>query len=250
MQVTVLGAGTGLPAANRSPSGYLVRFNGSHILFDIGAGTLSRLAAIGVSYRELDRIVISHLHSDHILDLVALLQANNATPGWTRTAPLQLLGCRGLQGFVEGIMKLFDGTAPESYQLEIVELDAGRHLYLGFTLEAALTGHTASSLAFRLEAEDRVLVYSGDAIESQALIDLASRADLFICECSFPAGFATGDHLTADGCGRMARTAGVQRLLLTHLYPETGDEQALAQARAVFGGEVIVACDGIAMEIC
>ncbi|MDA4629685.1 hypothetical protein NZA98_00900, partial [Escherichia coli] len=60
------------------------------------------------------------------------------------------------------------------------------HDFPGFVIETALTGHTDNSLAFRLEANGRVFVYSGDAIESAALAGLARKADLFACECSFP----------------------------------------------------------------
>ncbi|MDA4805240.1 hypothetical protein NY486_04940, partial [Enterobacter hormaechei] len=70
-------------------------------------------------------------------DLIALLQAFNATPGWTRTTPLTLLGCKGLSDFVAGIMNLFDGTEPENYELNIVELTAGRHDFPGFVIETA-----------------------------------------------------------------------------------------------------------------
>lgn len=249
MQITVLGAGTVLPADNRSASGYLVRIAGEEILFDIGPGTVARLHAIGVSYRTLNRIVISHLHVDHILDLVTLLQAYNATPGWTRTAPLQLIGCQGLRDFVQNLFSVFGGIAPKTYTLDIVELPPGQTEYEGFTLETALTGHTENSLAFRLSADQRVLVYSGDAVETPALAQLARGADLFICECSFPQGTPTANHLTADAAGRLAETAGVKHLLLTHLYPDTDDAEARAQASATFSGLVSVARDGMIVEV-
>jgi ribonuclease BN (tRNA processing enzyme) len=249
MQISVLGAGTVLPADSRSASGYLVRWGGEQVLFDIGPGTVARLHAIGVSYRTLSRIVISHLHVDHVLDLVTLLQAYNATPGWTRTAPLQLIGCRGLREFVDNLCAIFGGMAPKTYPLDIIELPVGQADYDGFSLEAALTGHTDNSLAFRLVAEGRVMVYSGDAVETPALAQLARGADLFICECSFPQGTATANHLTADGAGRLAASAGVKHLLLTHLYPDTDDGAVREQASAVFGGLVSVAYDGMIVEV-
>ncbi len=60
------------------------------VLMDAGPGTLARLAAAGVSYRDLEYVLVSHLHADHTLDLVTLLQATNAIPEWTRTRPLNL----------------------------------------------------------------------------------------------------------------------------------------------------------------
>jgi ribonuclease Z len=125
MDLTVLGAGTALPVPGRSPAGYLLRVGGEPLLFDLGPGTLARLAAAGVSYREIRRVFVSHLHSDHVLDLVTLLQASNATPRWTRREPLELFGCRGLEAFVARMMETFDGAAPEGFEVRVTELDAG-----------------------------------------------------------------------------------------------------------------------------
>ena len=249
MQVTVLGAGTVLPAENRSASGYLLRTGGREILFDIGPGTLSRLLAAGVSYRDLDTIVITHLHVDHILDLVTLLQANNATPGWQRTAPLRLVGCKGLSAFVDQLCTVFGGIGPKTYALEITELTPGAIQLPGFTLEAALTGHTDNSLAYRITADERVWVYSGDAIETPELAQLARNADLFICECSFPDGTPTDNHLTPEAAARVAKAASVRHLLLTHLYPETGAVLVAEQAAAGFAGKISVASDGLATDL-
>jgi len=248
MEIIVLGSGTAIPAIGRSPAGYLIRGGDTDIVLDMGSGTLSRLHTIGKSYREIDNIFISHFHSDHVLDLIMLLQANNATPGWTRVTTLRIMGCSGLKKFIDSVFLLFDGTVPENYQLDIVELGPGRHSFPGFQLEAALTRHTSNSLAIRLEIEDRIIVYTGDAVECDELITLARQANILICECSFLAGFETTDHFSADGCGRLAHKADAKRLILTHLYPETDDETALLQAQNQFKGEIIVARDNLVLD--
>lgn len=249
MHLTVLGAGTAVPSPRRSPAGYLLDLGGEPLLLDAGPGTLGRLAAAGVSHRDLRRVLISHLHSDHVLDLVTLLQASNATPGWRRQAPLELIGCRGLADLVRRLMEAFDGVAPEGFSLSVVELDEERRDFGGWTLETARTAHTPWSLAFRVEVDGRAAVYSGDAVESEALVRLARDADVFVSECSFPRGWRTSDHVTADGAGRMARAAGVRRLVLSHLYPPAQEADVASEARAEYGGEVIVAVDGTALAV-
>lgn len=249
MQLTILGAGTAVPAPRRSPAGYLLRFHGRNLVFDMGAGTLARLAAAGLSYRDLDRIFISHLHPDHVLDLVGLMQANNATPGWTRTAPLEIAGCRGLGRFIDALTGLFDGIAPEHYTLNVAELDVGHHQFDDWTLEVALTGHTTNSLAFRVEAAGRIVVYSGDATEVPELTALARDADLFVCECAFRQGYETDDHMTADAAGRVAREAGVKRLALTHIYPTTDDAAIVRQAGAFYDGPIDAAVDSMVIAV-
>lgn len=245
MHLTVLGAGTAVPMPGRSPAGYLLQMDEECLLFDLGPGTLARLAAVNVSYRELTRVFVSHLHSDHVLDLVTLLQASSSTPGWVRNQPLELIGCRGLQDFVARIVDLF-GVAPESFPVTVTELGAERRDFGDWTLETALTGHTPDSIAFRIEAQGQTMVYSGDAIESQALVHLARDAGTFVCECSFPKGWKTCDHVTADGAGRMAQAARARRLVLSHLYPPAIGSDVVAEARETYEGEIILAVDGTA----
>jgi len=249
MKLTVLGAGTALPVPGRSPAGYLLEVGDEALLFDLGPGTLARLAAAGVSYRRIRRVFVSHLHSDHVLDLVTLLQASNATPGWTREEPLELVGCHGLGTFVESITRLFDGTAPENFPIRITEMGNERRQFEGWTLETALTQHTPESIGFRVEADGATVVYSGDAVECPALRNLARDATVFVCECSFPRGWHTCDHVTADGAGRMAQTANARRLVLSHLYPPAQEADVAGQARAEYEGEVVVAVDGTIVKV-
>jgi len=247
MKLTVLGAGTALPVQDHSPAGYLIEVGDERLLFDLGPGTLVRLAAAGVSYKDLTRVFVSHLHSDHVLDLITLLQASNATPGWTRKKPLELIGCQGLAVFVNHITAVFDGTSPEGFPIRVTELGAERRTFDGWTLETALTDHTPNSIAFRIEAGGKSMVYSGDAVECPALTHLARDAGIFVCECSFPRGWKTSDHVTADGAGRMARDAGAHRLVLSHLYPPALEANVGAQARELFDGQIVVAVDGTAL---
>lgn len=244
MHLTVLGAGTAVPLPQRSPSGYLLRIGEERLLFDIGPGTLVRLAAAKCSYRDLTRVFVSHLHSDHVLDLITLLQASNSTPDWKRDKPLELIGCQGLRTFIDDIMKIFDGTLPETFEVSVIELGAQRCEFGNWILETALTGHTENSIAFRIETEEASFAYSGDAIECPAVATIARNADVFVCECSFPRGWQTCDHVTADGAGRMAQAAGARRLVLTHLYPPALTIDVAAQAREAYEGEVVVAIDG------
>lgn len=247
--LTVIGAGTVLPCAARSPSCHLLRVNGHTFIFDLGPGSLPRLAAAGMDYRDIETVFISHLHPDHVMDIVTLLQATNATPGWSRNKPLTMYGCRGLKEFVRQLLAIFRDAEPETYTLNIVELDVGRHEIGDLVVETALTGHTSNSLAFRIEAEGRAFVYSGDAADVPALADIARNADLFLCECSFPDGYITDDHLTSVSSARIAKQANVKHLVLTHTYPTTDHSLTLTEAKGAFSGEITVAIDGTKVQV-
>jgi ribonuclease BN (tRNA processing enzyme) len=248
IKLTVLGAGTCLPVAGYSPSAHFIEVPGGSCLLDLGPGAIARLQAAGRDYRDLTHICLTHLHTDHCLDLLTLLQANNATPEWKRTQPLTVIGPPGLRGFVTQLMGLFDGTAPEHYPLELLELDGAALTLPWGELHSAPTSHTANSRAIRIAAGDVTLVYTGDAAEIEPLIQLADHADALLCECSFPAGWPTSDHLTSDQAGSLAARAEVGHLVLTHFYPPALRADLTRQIRRHYSGRLTLARDGTLLE--
>jgi ribonuclease BN (tRNA processing enzyme) len=245
IRLVILGAGTAIPVPGYSPAGYLVQIENLPLLVDIGPGTLSRLAEAGVDYRLLDTVLITHHHSDHTLDLVTLLQAYDSTPGWTRTDPLHLIGGIGTAKFYDQLMAAYPGIAPSSYNLELREITEESLDFPSWKLSTALTGHTSYSLGYRLETGGKSIVFSGDAVLTPGLVNLARQADVFICECSFPGRAAPSEHLAAEQVGWIAREAGVKRLLLVHLYPPARDADVVSQVRREFAGLVEIAYDGL-----
>ena len=69
MEVVLLGTGSPIPDPNRGGSAILVRAAGATLLVDCGRAVVMRLAAAGVLPPMLDRVLLTHLHSDHITDL-------------------------------------------------------------------------------------------------------------------------------------------------------------------------------------
>lgn len=244
LELTVLGAGTAIPYPNFSPAGYLITIDQIPLLLDAGPGTIARLADQGVSYQELDYVLISHLHTDHALDLLTLLQANNATPGWLRSKDLTVIGCKGIKEFLEKQFQLFEYTEPESYVLHIIEMGDESLGFESFTLSSLFSGHNSNSLAYRISDGKKSLVYSGDAYNLDNLARLADRADLLLSECSFPDGWETTDHLTPSRIGILAQNARVKRIVLSHRYLPAIQADVVSQVKAHYQGEVIAAVDG------
>jgi len=247
IRLLILGAGTAIPVPGYSPAGHLVQIGDTPLLFDIGPGTLSRLAVAGVDYRELDTIFLTHHHPDHTLDLVTLLQAYDSTPGWVRRDPLKLVGGRGTARFYKRLMAAYPDIGVTSYHLDLYEMGEERVALPQCTVSAALTGHTSNSLGYRLEAEGRSIVFSGDATLTPGLLKLADRADVFICECSFPGNETASDHLSAGQVGWLARAAEVKRLVLVHLYPPAREVDLLSQVGKEYSGPAEIAADGLAL---
>ena len=248
MQVTVLGSGTAVPAPGRSASGVLVRVQGEDLLVDLGPGVLARAGAAGVDSVTIPYVLLSHLHSDHVLDLVTLIQAIDSGAE-RRTSPLTVVGCRGTDRLISGLLSLFPGIGPDGYRLEIREVGDERFSLGAWEVRSGRTGHTPASVGYRIERDGRILVYTGDVADPDAMVALARGADLLICEASHPTSRATSDHLTPDTAGVIAEAAGVGRLLLTHLYPATAAGDPAASARRHYRGPVDVAVDGMRLEL-
>ncbi|HEX7445206.1 MAG TPA: MBL fold metallo-hydrolase [Methanothrix sp.] len=224
LKVTLLGTGVGIPQPGRSQAAVLME-NSEPLLFDCGAGTLLRLDQAGVSMGPLDTVVLTHLHLDHVSDLLALANAR------------YLSGQKGLAIFgpegTDSWFRLLQSAYPnlEKMQFEVHELSPMDSFSIkGFDIFAEEARHSVTALAYRLEAEEKVVVYSGDTEPSARVAALAEGADLLIHECSFPEPFDVTNHSTPLKLGNVLRNKGVKRVVLTHLYPQAeGHEDEMAE---------------------
>ena len=247
LEACVIGSGTGIPNPRRRPPALVVRINGHLLLFDCGAGTIWSLAEAGLDYRDLDYLWLTHFHPDHTAGLVPLLFAARS-PIYGRNKPLFVGGATGLQDFYNRLGKVYGNWIeldPGLLTFEEIDHTASAEIDLAFGRLLTLPmAHTKESLGYRLESKDGlILAYSGDTEYCQNLVTLASEADLFFCECSFPDHFETSGHLTPAGAGRVAREAGCKRLVLTHLYPACDEIDVVEACRKEYSGEIIVAED-------
>ncbi|MDZ4749861.1 MAG: ribonuclease Z [Saprospiraceae bacterium] len=114
--LTIIGSGSALPMHGRHPSAQVVQYNDLCCLIDCGEGTQERLRPAGVRPFQIDIILISHLHGDHIFGLPGLLSSYTHLG---RTAPLSIFGPVGLKGFLECIIGYTELKL--SFSLSIIE---------------------------------------------------------------------------------------------------------------------------------
>lgn len=246
MRLTFLGTGTGLPDKARAPSGLLVRVGESDLLFDSGSGTLGRLLAVGVEPTRLDYLYYTHVHTDHTADLIPLLQAMDLDK---RTRDLHLTAPSFFWEFLDGLLAVQPWARPESFRLLRHPAETSPYCGADWKISAAPTLHIPGSYGYRLEAEAKIMVYSGDAAFCPDLIRLARDADVLILECSYPDQLAQPDHLTPAQAGQIAAEARAKRLVLTYFYPVCQEAEIEMQAKKVFPGPLTLARDGLALTI-
>lgn len=249
MQLTILGSGTAIPQARHSPAGIVVRVAGESLLFDAGPGTLQRLHAHGVSYRDVDRVFLTHYHVDHCLDVVSLLFAARI-PQPARRAPLVVYGPRGLKQLYQRLNRAFQGwLEPKHYRLTLTELSETTLRVGGYTIRTRRMQHSTPALGYRLEVGGRSIAYSGDTDICTRIVRLGEEADVLVLECSMPESRKVSGHLTPTECGRIAYAANCRHLILTHFYPVFSGIDIRARVRRSFQGRLTLARDGLTLAL-
>jgi ribonuclease BN (tRNA processing enzyme) len=223
-------------------SSYLVAAGGSRVLLDCGPGALSSLLARDPA--PLDAIVLSHLHFDHVADLIPLAFAHlfGLAKEWKAPA---LYAPPGGAAHLTALCEASGHGADHltACGLTLHDYDPGRELEIG---DARLTFreflHPGSSYGIRIEAGGGALVYSGDTAITPAIAEHVAGADLLLTEST---ALPSSDvHLPAGEAGRIAQAGGCKALVLTHLDVRER-AAALRQARETFGGPVLAAVPGL-----
>jgi len=244
LKIIILGSGTGIPYKKRGAPGILINSNKHWMLMDVGSGTISKLAKLGIDYKNIDFLLFSHLHPDHTLDLVSFLFALNYTPSYTRNKKLEIVGPTGLKEFIQKLQNIYPWIVPKSYSLIINEVTNSKLSFNDFKLQSRSVEHDIPSIAFRLSDDHNSAVISGDTGYCDGIIQISKNADLLILEASFPIKkYSTKNHLTAKEAGKIARITNVKNLVLKHLYPicDTYDMKSLSSKE--FDGNIIISED-------
>jgi ribonuclease BN (tRNA processing enzyme) len=251
----VLGCSGSVVGPDSPASGYLLQAPDTPpLVIDFGGGVLGRLQ------RHIDpgsvHVLLSHLHADHCLDLPGLFV-------WRRYHPLAhtaRAAKAGMYGPSDTWSRL--GAASSPYGGEIDDFTdifdvhhwvTGQPVTIGtVTVLPKLVCHPTESYGLRItDPSGASLVYSGDTGFCGSVVELARDADVFLCEASWthsderPCDL----HLSGTEAGRIAATAGVRELLLTHIPPWTSREDVIGEAKAEFDGPVHAVVCGEAFDI-
>lgn len=218
MEVILLGTGTPRPSIERFGAATLVSAGGQYFLFDAGRGVTMRLQQAGITADQIDKVFLTHLHSDHISGLDDLWITGWI---WQREQWLHVWGPAGTRQLVDGLREAY--TADISYRVANVHLEADKaridaveinegvvYQQNGVTIKAFLVDHVPVKPAFGylVEFGDRVVVISGDTTYSENLIKHAQNADLMVHE------------ITAADTSLLMRNKRLASVVAYHTTPE------------------------------
>lgn len=254
-RLVVLGSCGAWPEPGGACSGYLVEHRDYRVVLDLGYGTLTRLLEVlgSTAADELDAVVVSHHHPDHMVDVHGLFRARWF--GHRDAPPLPLYATPKVW---DVLTTLEDGDDTGLRHVFDPHVLPGAPYRLGpFELSSVSLPHFVPNAGVRLAAPDLVVAYTGDTGPDPALVDLGRDADLYVMEATGrdqqpgtpPAAAGPRLHLRANEAGDAASGAHAHRLLLTHFWPGNDRLQSAEAAASAYGGEVVVARDGLVVEL-
>jgi ribonuclease Z len=150
LSVLFLGTAGAAPSAHRGAPGHLVRRGGDRILVDCGEGTQRQLLRSGVGLVDVDDVLITHCHADHVLGLPGMLKTFALR---ARETPLCLYGPPGL-GELMNVLRPVIGRL--TYKVEVQQLTAGDAVQRdGYRMHAFATDHRVPSVGYALVEDER-----------------------------------------------------------------------------------------------
>ena len=286
--ITLGTAGGPLPQAKRAQSSNLLIVNGTLYLIDAGGGVTGRIVQSGNNFRQVSKIFITHLHSDHDDGLATLLNSQ-----WEQQSPPVDIYGSGVDALVKGAIAYLQPNADirwsEGKKRPMAETFRAHDIMPGVVYQDANVKVMAAenthfhfqpgdpaygkyrSYSYRFETPDKVVFFTGDTGPSDAVVDLAKGADLYVTETTKPEdvvelykrngtwqektpgeqeGFLRHmheEHVTPEDIGKMATKAGVKAVILSHygpaLNPDDDFQRLVDETKKFYSGPVTLAKD-------
>ena len=264
MRLTVLGKSPSWQDAGGACSGYLLEDGDTCVLIDCGNGVFSKLRRFR-DYTAVDAVVISHLHADHVLDLIpfacALTYAPRQQPvpvdrwpGTDNPARPRLIVPPGAKEVFRRVCAavIYAELIENAFELEEYAADSRPEVgsvRLAFHPVPHFT-ETFAICAASTNGGGR-LAYGADCSPTEEIVEFAKGVDLLLMEATLPRPERTGmrGHLTPAEAGDHARRAEARRLVLTHISDELDELWARDQASETFGADVDVAREGAVYDV-
>ena len=272
-KLTLLGTGCPSPSHLRYGPSSLVSYEGTNYLIDAGSGVTQRLSEAGIKPGEIDYFFITHLHSDHIVDLYQLFIS-----GWHtgRETKFKVFGPKGLKSHFDKIFEAYKEELDlrkewekrpnvEGLAYEITEINDELKIELdNATIESVKVDHHPVDPAFgyKFIVGPKNIIFSGDTRYCKVLEQSSKDVDILVHEVFVGLDYdpvrmssdtienISDYHTIPEEVGLLASNASVKKLILNHFVPPVFDEDVLVERIAKhFDGEIIVGKDLMEFDI-
>jgi ribonuclease BN (tRNA processing enzyme) len=242
MRLQFVGCGDAFGSGGRLNTCFHVTGDRVNFLIDCGASSLPALKRLGISRDELDLVLITHFHGDHFAGLPFLLLDAQFS---RRTRPLVIAGPHGIEQKLPQVMEAlfeYSSKTKPKFDLSVVTLRPEETRAFGdvnVTPFPVVHGESGGPfLAYRIEAEGRVIAYSADTEWTETLIPLARAADLFIAEAYYYDKIVK-NHLGLTTLEAHLAEIKPKRLVLTHMSDDMLGRLDVLQHTAAHDGMIV-----------
>ena len=281
IKVTLLGTGVPYPSIERFGAATLVEANGQFFLFDCGRGATQRLLQQKVQLGKVNKLFLTHLHSDHVVGIPDLWLTGGLAMNFARrTAPLEVWGPNGTIQMTEGlkiayswdiqIRKRESGNSDTSASLVGHNINEGIvYNQDGIKITALLVRHSDlidSALGYRIDYNGRSVVLSGDTRYSENVIKNSKNVDLLVHELAYAGEEAMRNpmvkkiisyHTTPLEAGKIFSLTNPKLAVFSHIaLPEiaaglraVNAEEILSLVRKQYSGRVEMGEDLMTIEV-
>ena len=242
-RIVLLGTGTCQLQTHRKASSVLLELGDLRLIYDFGRGIADRTAELGLTQDDVEHLVLSHFHPDHLSDLIPYLQAACWSQTDPRTRNLHVYGPIGLEVQLMRLLSLFgpETLASERFRIHLHEHRSVNRLVVAGRAFDFVDLPPADNRGLRFTHGGRTYAFTGDSDFHQQEIDFLRRVDLAVIDAGHP---TDGQIL------ELAVETQVPRIVCSHLYRELDEEEMNQQARARgYTGRLIVGEDLMAFEV-
>lgn len=241
--VTFAGSGDAFGSGGRFNTCIIVQGPTKTVAIDFGASSLIALNQAGIPHREIDAVILTHIHGDHCGGIPFMLV--DAMLGARREKPLTIAGPRETKARLDDYMRaLFPGgeAMEPKFDLEILELEVMTETEIipGVSCTPFPAAHTGATnpTSVRVEVEGKTVSYTGDSAWTKHMPQVAADADLFIAECYFhskPVRF----HMNYPDIVEHRKEITAKHMVLTHMGPEMLAQADNVPEETAFDGMVV-----------
>lgn len=279
-RVTLLGTGSPAPIMRRFGPGVLVQAGGKTLLIDSGRGTTQRLMQLGLRLGQVDALLLTHLHSDHVVGIPDLWLTGWLQAGYAmRKGPFVVYGPAGTQNLMDGLAQAYDwdikariadqNLSPDNIRSQVTEIKEGViYDQAGVKVTAIEVDHgelLKPAFGYRVDYGGRSVTISGDTRFSENLLKHATGTDLLIHQVAAARDellklpvfkVIIAHHTQPDEAGTLFTRAKPKLAVYYHFVllgtpkiPAVTEEEVLEMTRKTYAGPLLIGEDLMAFRL-
>ncbi|MBD3280570.1 MBL fold metallo-hydrolase [Candidatus Dojkabacteria bacterium] len=234
-KLTLLGTGTNKIEVDRMASSVLLELGKTTIVYDIGRGVTQRLAQLGRRLNDIEHIITSHFHADHISDLVPYLHSA-VYVGDKRNKPLNIYGPEGVDEMVNKVIDMLGyldlEPRPFEFDITVHEFHSGEFLKIDDQEFEPVALPPVNNHGIRFEVNGKTVCLTGDSNFHQEEIEFLKNCDIAIIDSG---------HITDDEIVELIKQSRPGATYLSHVNREldAGSFRKLTGENVVLGRDLM-----------